>query len=345
MFTFLVSALSAVIISALCSLMEAVLYSFPEGVLENLRQRGFKRKARALEKFRRQPDGPITAILMLNTIANTLGASIAGAAFVDVFGAKFLPFFAVGFTVVIFLFSEIIPKTLGVTKSRSLAPLIITPLSALVWLFKPIIRLTSILSKKAKSNEPVATEEDLKAMVKITREAGEIDGNEALVIRNVLAFDKKLVRDVMTPRTVVVGFSDNKTVGGVVENHRLIHSRIPVYRGTNKDDVLGIVYRQDLMDEMVAGRKSVKLFDIVKPVEFIDEDLSLDKLLLLFLKTRVHLFVVHDPYGGVSGIVTLEDVVEEILGKEIMDETDKIEDMRAYAKQKHKRKKKNSVAI
>lgn len=339
MFELILAVGLAVLISAFCSVTEAALYSLPWSRIEQLRREG-KPSGHLLFKMRSDVEEPITAILTVNTVANTAGAAVAGAAAARVFGQEALPMFAVFFTGMILLFSEIIPKTLGVMYTRVLSPFLAKPLQILILVTKPttwILGLSASLLKRGK-RRPHATEEDIRAMVSLTRKAGILKPYEELSIKGILSLDQKLVRDIMTPRTVVFSLPASLTVEAARHEKTFWpHSRIPVFEDDDQEDIVGIVYRRDVLEALAQDQDDMPLTRLMKPVQFVVETLTLDKLLIKFLGTRTHLFVVLDEYGGVAGVVTLEDVLEEILGKEIVDETDEVADLRAYARRQREK--------
>ena len=322
----------AVLFSCFCSVAEAVFYTFTWSHIEQLRKKG-RKSGEILYRLRRDVDKPITAILTLNTVAHTIGASIAGAAWAAVFGEATLGWFALAFTVVILIFSEILPKTIGVVYTRKLAPILARPLQWMVLVFSPVIWVSGFLTRAVGGSKsaPDATEEDLQALVALTRRAGAIKPYEELSIRNILTLDTKTVEEIMTPRTVVFSLPASMTVEEARESRSIWpHSRFPVY-AEDPEDIVGIVYRREVFEALADDKDDLKLSDIMKPVRFVLENLALDRLLVKFLEQRLHLFVVLDEYGGVSGVVSLEDVLEEILGSEIVDETDQVADMRKMA--------------
>jgi len=326
----------AVVISAFCSVAEAALYSVPWSYIERLRKE--KRKSgQLLYALRSRIDQPITAILTLNTVANTAGAAIAGAAAASVFGAHNVIYFSLVFTLTILIFSEIIPKTVGVVYNRRLAPILAKPLVAMVWTLKPVIfvcrQLVGFIERK--KTGPTTSEEDLLAMISLTRRSGVIKPYEELAIQNILSLDRKLVKDIMTPRMVIFSLPVHVSVSEAREYKTIWpHSRIPVYAGEDPEDIVGIVYRREVLEALASDQGDLKLEKLMRQVNFVVETMSLDRLLIKFLESRMHLFVVLDEYGGIAGLVTLEDVLEEILGKEIVDETDEVVDMRELARQR-----------
>ena len=324
----------ALIVSFFCSIMEAMLYSVPWSYIELLRTRGHT-AGRLLFQLRSSIEKPISALLTLNTIANTAGAAVSGAAAVHVFGSRALGVFTAIFTILIFLLAEILPKTLGVTYCRQLAPVLARPLYYLVWLLAPVIWITGYIARlfQASKKTPHTTEEDIAAVASLTRQSGVIQPYEETAIKNILSLDKKTVRDIMTPRTVVFSLPADMTVSQAVSDPMLSQfSRIPIYEDEH-EDIVGILHRRNLLQALTAGKYERPLAELMGPARFVLDTLSLDRLLSKYLESRTHLFVVLDEYGGVAGVVALEDVLEEILGKEILDESDQVEDLRELARQ------------
>ena len=333
MINLILAAGLAILISALCSITEAALYALPWSHIENLRKQG-KRSGYTLFALRADVEKPIAAVLILNTIANTAGASIAGAAAVDVFGQQSMGIFVALFTLAILICSEILPKTIGVAYSRQLAPVLARPLQILVHILMPMILITGFLGRRFRPSKPghYTTEDDITAVVSLTRKSGAIRPTEEQTIRNILSLDMKMVKDIMTPRTVVYSLPAEITVSEANQHKDLFHySRIPVF-DEDVENIVGVVYRRRILEYLAADKDQAKISEIMRPVRFVLETLTLDRLLTKFLESRFHLFVVLDEYGGMSGVVSLEDVLEEILGKEIVDETDEVEDLRAEAK-------------
>jgi len=323
----------AVFVSMFCSVAEAALYSMSWADIEKLKDSGSK-SATLLHKLRSNVDEPITAILTLNTCAHTAGAAVAGWAWANLYGKETLWLFTVAFTVIILIFTEILPKTIGVVYSDRIAPPLARPLRGLVIMFRPAIAVMSVLSNMVskKDTEPDHTEDDIRAIVSLTRRSGVIKPYEEKSIRNILSLDSKTVEGIMTPRTVVFSLPSDTTVAEAREQQPdWPYSRIPVW-DDDPEDIVGVVYRRQVLEALADDRDDLKLSDIMRPVRFVLETITLDKLLVKFLGSRLHLCVVLDEYGGVAGVVTLEDVLEEILGSEIVDETDQVVDMRELAR-------------
>lgn len=323
----------ATLVSAYCSVAEAALYSLPPSAIEKLKKE--KRKgADLLERLRINVEEPITAILTLNTVAHTAGAAVAGWAWGNVYGEDTLWLFTIAFTIFILILSEILPKTIGVDYNERIAPLLARPLSGLIWILKPAIWFCGAMARvvRRRDGTPGHTEDDIRAIVSLTRRSGTIKAYEEVSIRNILSLDMKTVEQIMTPRTVVFSLPADMTVAEARESQpSWPHSRIPVY-DDNPEDIVGVVYRRQVFEALANDQSERTLADMMKPVRFVLETLTLDKLLVQFLGSRVHLYVVLDEYGGVAGVVTLEDVLEEILGSEIVDETDQVVDMRELAR-------------
>ena len=327
----------AVGFSAMCSLFEAVLYSVPVGHVEAMAESGQK-TGRILRALRERVDRPISAILSLNTIANTAGAAWAGAAFVGVYTEERLWLFSAAFTLAILLFSEVIPKTAGVVYCRGLAGPVARPLLTMVWVFRPLIWLTGQVTRLIARDQgsPGVSEEELLVMARLGHKEGAIDADEAAVIENILGLKEKTVRDIMTPRTVVFSLAVSTTLGQVRDSAQsLNHTRVPVY-DADADDVVGTVHRQDLLAAMAEGQWDRTLEEMMRPVDFVADNLTAGRLLRRLLESRQHLVMVIDEFGSLGGLVTLEDVLEEILGTEIVDEFDTAVDMRELAHQRRR---------
>ncbi|MEN8256555.1 MAG: hemolysin family protein [Thermodesulfobacteriota bacterium] len=337
MITQLVLAIScAVLISALCSIVEAVLYSVPMSHIEILTQKG-QRSGEILKDLKKDINQPITAILTLNTVAHTMGAAIAGAAAATVFGAESITFFSIVFTFIILILSEILPKTAGVTYAKPLSSLIARPLSLLVTILKPITfacHAFTILIPGAKDSDLVSADEVL-AITGLSRKSGEIDQEQEGVIKNIIELRKKTVRQVMTPRTVTFTLDTDLSIKSArkMRDNWELHSRVPVYT-ESPDNIIGIVMRKDVLLHAVDGNEQQKLKLLVSPIHFVPETARLNTVLLDFFELRQHLFCVVDEYGGFTGVISLEDIIEEIMGMEIMDESDHDKTMREMARDK-----------
>ena len=332
--TLITSVSLAICVSALCSVCEAVLYSISASQVEMLKKNGSKSAAH-LQKLRSDIDEPITAILTLNTIANTVGASVAGAAAAKLFGDHNIIWFSGFFTLSILIFSEILPKTLGVNYAYKLAPFIAYPLKAMVIVLKPIVWLCISLTRLLPQNredENISAEE-LQTIAALSRESGEIEEDQEKVIANILQLQHKMVRQAMTPRTVTFSLEQSLTVGEAMEmvSRLSSHSRIPIYDG-EPDNVTGVVMRKDILQAAAEDSDQKRLSIFKQPAHFVAETAPLNRVLIDFFDRQQHLFIVVDEYGSVTGIISMEDVIEEIVGREIVDESDKAQNMRELAR-------------
>lgn len=325
----------AVFISAGCSLFEAVLYSVPRRQVEAMAHTG-KKTARVFKEMRGNVERPIAAILSLNTIANTAGAAFAGSAATVVFGHQWLGYFSAVFTLVVLIFSEIVPKTTGVIYGKSLVPLVAYPLRGLVWFMKPAIWMTSLLTaviSRGRESDSI-TPEEIRIMARLSLRSGKIRPYQERTIENILSLEDKAVRDVMTPRTVVFSLSERLTLKEACEAvTNWEHSRFPVY-DRDREDIVGIVLTKEFFIALSQGREQLTMTDLMRPVHFVVETARLNRVLAEFLELRQHLFVVIDEYGGLAGLISLEDILEEILGREIVDESDEVADKRELARKR-----------
>jgi len=290
--------------------------------------------AEHLQRLRSDIDEPITAILTLNTIANTIGAAVAGATAAKLFGDENLILFSAIFTLSILFFSEILPKTIGVTYAYKLAPLITYPLRAMVFILQPIVWLCRFVTKLLpQRDEETISAEELQTIASLSRESGDLEENEEKVINNIIDLKSKIVRQVMTPRTVTFSMEEEIKVSEAMELLKEFgsHSRIPVYRD-EPNNVSGIVMLKDVLSAAANGEKNISLASFKIPAHFVPETAPLNRILIDFFDRRYHLFVVVDEYGTMTGVISLEDVIEEIVGREIIDETDNTQDMRELAR-------------
>jgi CBS domain containing-hemolysin-like protein len=327
----------AIIISALCSICEAAFYSLPMSHIEITGQK-HRRIGRILMAMKKDIHRPITAVLTLNTIANTAGATVSGAAAAAVFGPDGMVWFSALFTLAILLFSEILPKTLGVSYSRELAIWIAYPLHWMVKLLSPFILVIQAITRllPAKDDGLLVSAQEIQALARQSHKSGEISLQERRVITNILDLKNKTVRQIMTPITVTFMLDANQTVAEAMQANEMLlnmHSRIPVYE-KNRDEVIGVILRKDLFNWATQGAEEKTLREFMQPAHFVPETGRLTTVMLEFFEHRKHLFVVVDEYGSVTGVISLEDIIEEIVGREIIDESDRATDMRELAKRK-----------
>ena len=325
----------ALIFSFLCSVAEAVLLSVSPSYIVHLEQQGSKSAAR-LKKVKTDIDRSLAAILTLNTIAHTVGAGGAGAEAAAYFGDRYVGIAMAVLTLLILFLSEIVPKTLGAVFWRSLAGPTAWFIQILTWVLYPFIWVSERLTRLITGGKQVHifSREEFAAMAEIGAEGGYLAAAESRILRNLFRFPELRAEDIMTPRTVVFALQQDLTTSEALEKHPEIpFSRIPVYGGT-RDDITGFVLKTDLLIAQLQGRGEVHLKEMKRDLGFVTEDASVEHIADELLGKRAHLLAVFDEHGGLAGVVSLEDVVETLIGIEIVDEADKIDDLRRLARQK-----------
>lgn len=333
-------ALLTLFISANCSLYEAILYSTRAGALEAAKAKpAIRVRAQNMLEMKKNISSPIAAILILNTVANTAGATVVGMYADRVLPAWGVILFSALFTSAILLFAEIMPKTAGAVYWRTLWPYVVFPVRLIRIVFKPIVLGVQYFSSFFDTKAAVTiTEEEILALVKLGAREGELSREEGMMVNNIIKLDSSLVRDVMTPRTVIFSLDVDQTIGKAYELARDCgFSRLPVYSEIT-ENIIGYVLMQDLEVGRNSRRKSLK--SILRSVPLVQEDMTSISMLMSFLKKRNHLAIVKDEFGGTAGVVTMEDIIETILGAEIVDETDRMVDTRAVAKKTSRRRRK-----
>ncbi|MCS4122108.1 CNNM domain-containing protein [Salinibacter ruber] len=323
----------AIGVSFLCSVMEAVLLSVTPSYVAALEREG-STVGKRLHQFKENVDRPLAAILSLNTIAHTVGAAGVGAQAAVVFGEAYTGIVAGVLTLLILVLSEIIPKTLGAVYWRTLTPALVRLLTATIIVMWPLVKLsqglTYLLSQD--QDEAAFSREEFTAMAELGEEEGVFEEKESRILRNLFRFNSLRVKDVMTPRTVIFQMPERKTIGDVVEEHdEFRFSRIPVY-DDDPDDITGYVLKDEMLLRAAQEEFDVSLSEISRDILVVHETLALPDLLERLLDRLEHIALVVDEYGGVAGVVTMEDVVETLLGLEIVDEADSVEDMQALAR-------------
>ncbi len=320
-------------VSFLCSIMEAVLLSITPSFLE-MKAKDGSRAAEKLYALKTDIDRPLAAILSLNTIAHTVGAAGAGAQAANVFGDAAIGIFSGILTLLILVFSEIVPKTLGVIYWRQLAMPVASLLIPTIWITWPLVKLsqgiTRLLSSGVRTDS--ISREEISAMAELGEEQGLLAASESRIIQNLFRFSSLRVKDIMTPRIVVFALPETLTVQEVVdEHHEFRFSRIPIYTET-RDDVTGYVLKDDILLKAAQDKGEVTLRDLKRDMLVVPDALPLHELFERMLDRLEHIALVVDEYGGVGGVVSMEDVVETILGLEIVDEVDSAEDMQHMAR-------------
>ena len=340
MFEIVITVLACLGASAFCSVTEASFYSVPPSTVEVL-ERQKKFTARYLKHVKDNIDRYIASVLVVNTVANTVGASLATALAVKRLSPSAAMLLPVILTILILLFGEITPKTLGVKQAKVCAPLVAVPFyyitkilswTGIIWL---CLSLTKHWTHEDKEKKDVSIE-DINSLVSLGLREDVIDRQQALVIKNILSLKSLPVRRVMTPRQVVFTLPADSTIGETLdERGNWPFSRVPLYDG-KKDNWIGIVLRRDAYNQLAEGHRDVKLRQLMRPMQLVPDSLMTDKLLLRFLKQRGHIVGVVDEWGAIAGIASLEDVLEEILGREIVDEFDVAVNLQETARRKSK---------
>lgn len=321
-------------VSFLCSILEAVVLSIPYTYIAVLE----KEKSKIGKMWNKLKDDdavrPLTAILTLNTIAHTMGAAGVGSQVQMIYGEESLTVASIVLTLAVLFLSEIIPKTLGTAYWKQLAPitgrLLSLIVSCLAFLIIPIQILKSILPKGSHS---LVTRDDVAALADLGEEEGILEEDEETVIHNLLRLREIKVAEVMTPRVVMTSFNSSSTVQEVLDEHKIIRvSRIPLYDETI-DDASGIAIRSEILMAASRDEWDLPMSHFKKPVISIQTDSNVDEALDMFLQKRQQFALVRDEFGGIAGLVTMEDVLETLLGEEIVDELDEVDDMRELARE------------
>lgn len=316
-----------------CSISEAALYSVPIAWVRPLAESG-GRSGKILLRFKEEMDRPITAILVLSTICNSVGPALCGAIADTLWGPNGVIVVAGSLAVTILFIGEVTPKILGVMYARQIAPVVAAPLAAMVWMLKPMIWLSSHISAALKpdTEAPSVSHHEVISMAEIGTEEGALDPLEGEVIQNVIQLDEILLREVLTPRVVVFRLREDLTLAEVEkELPDWSHSRVPLYSENDPEHLSGYVLQRDAFRELLRGNRSLTLRELARPLPVVPELMKVDRLLVRMLDKREHICAVVDEHGGLAGIVTLEDVIEQLVGKEIVDEYDAVADLRSFA--------------
>ncbi|MDF1879863.1 DUF21 domain-containing protein [Sulfurimonas sp. MAG313] len=331
----------AIGISFLCSILESVLLSTNMSYV-SVMQKERPIVGKLLKHHKTNLNTSIASILILNTIAHTLGAAAVGAQAESIFGSAAMFYISIILTFAILFLSEIIPKTIGALYWKELAPMASYVIRIFIWITYPIIIMTLFVTNrisKGKDSINALTKAELLASALMSEGDGILKENESDVIENILLLDDIKVKDILTPRSVVFALEESKSISEVIEDEDLFRfSRVPLYEGSI-DNITGVVLTKKIFKHALKNDK-VQLKKIEKEIFKIHENVPVSKALDLFIKKKEHMFLVVDSYDQTEGIITLEDCVETILGVEIMDESDNVADMREFAKQKMKKKRK-----
>lgn len=327
-------AVAALVLSHICSVLEAVMLTTPMSYVNMLEQHKVRGSDR-LKRLKSHIDRPISAILVTNTIANTVGASLVGSEASKLFNDTGVGIISAAFTFCVLLLSEIIPKTIGTTYWRSLAIPASRIVVWIIYLVYPLVFIiqffTRLISKNA---DPVSvSREDVAAIVTTGAEEGVLEKEENKMIQNLLKLDQYNAHQIMTPSSVVTMAERNQTIRDFYKSEEFKQfSRIPLYEDENDDYVTGYVLKQEILERMAEDKFNTKLKDLERPILTFSEDTSVSDLWEKLLESKEHISVIIDEYGSMRGIVTMEDVIETMLGYEIVDEKDEVVDMQELAK-------------
>jgi len=337
--------LLAIIVSFMCSVWEAVLLSITPSYVQIKMQEG-KSIGRDLNKFKEDVDKPLSAILTLNTIAHTVGALGVGTQATKVWPSNSMVtgiIIPVVMTLGILILSEIIPKTIGASKWRSLAPFTVKSLKIVMVALFPLVWFSQFITKffKGSSHGSVLSRADFTAMTKVGAQSGIIAPSESKIIDNLLKFNSVRAKDIMTPRMVVTAAAEDLSIADFyLENESLNFSRVPVF-STGKDHITGYVLKDDILTSIIKKQDSDSLDKIKREMSVVTENMSIQQTFDKLMEDKEHIALVVDEFGGMSGILTMEDVIETLLGMEIMDEFDKVEDLQLLARKKWETRAKN----
>lgn len=323
----------ALVISFICSLLESIILSIsPSYVVIQLEK---KRKfAKLLQSFKKDIEKPLIAILTLNTFANTIGAAGVGVSAQELWGDEYITLVSIVVTILILIISEIIPKTIGATYWQKLAPTATYLLKFLYIFLYPFVWILQFIThflKKNKSKQEMS-KYDIAIMSDLGVQEGILNLNESNIIKNLLQFSEITAEDIMTPRTVVNTADENSTIKNLYDRGSAKHfSRIPIYND-NKDNITGYVLKDDILLRIIEGKGEEKLTICKRKVTKVPESMPIPQLYQILMEKKEHIAIAIDEHNGFAGLVSMEDIIETILGIEITDENDFIEDMQKFAR-------------
>jgi CBS domain containing-hemolysin-like protein len=339
LFTYLLLALS---VSFLCSVAEAVLLSVSLSFVKTKEDQGNK-SAVLLKRFKEDIDRPLSSILSLNTIAHTVGAAGVGAQATAIWGEAYFGVVSAVLTVLILLLSEILPKSIGARYWRSLAIPVARMVHVMIGIMYPVVWISKGITRLVSGSKPQekVSREEIAALTDIGLEEGVFAENESKTIKNLIRSRSIKANEVMTPRTVVVAVPEDMPLSTFFDDPDVRrHSRFPVYH-QRPDNITGYALKYDITDHLSRGNGDTLIGDIQRPIIICYENTGLPKLFDILLEKKEQIAVLVDEYGGMSGIVTLEDIIETIFGLEIVDERDTQADMQQLAKDKWRERAEN----
>ena len=333
----------SIFFSFLCSIIEAVLLSITPTFINIKLQEG-KKYAETLQKLKSDVDKPLISILTVNTVAHTVGAILVGVQAenldfeIDFYGINIVGIVSAIMTLLILVASEIIPKTIGANYWKKLANFSTKVILILMWPLRVtgllwLLQLTTKLIGSRGAHESVLSREDFHAMANIASEEGVFEKNESRVMKNLLSFNTVLAKDIMTPRVVMVTASEDMTIQEFYDSHETLRfSRIPIYKD-KPDMITGFVLKYNILEEIIQGRGDHKLSTIKRDILITQREVPIPELFEIFISERQQFALVVDEYGAPSGLVSSEDVIETLMGLEIVDESDNIADLQLMARQ------------
>jgi len=331
----------ALFTSFLCSIMEAVLLSIPISSLKSRSENG-DTSADSMIKLKGDIDKPLSAILSLNTVAHTVGAAGVGAQATLVFGEAYFGVVSAILTVLILVFTEIIPKTLGANYAKELVPISSKVINVMIFITYPLVLISSVLTKMLSRDkmELTTSREEISALASIGTQEGIFADKENKIIQNLIKLKSLKIKEVMTPRIVVVTANEEMTLQDFLKNKEFLHfSRIPIYQ-ENRDNITGYVFRELVFEKLAEDQFDLKLKDIKREIITFSENITLFDAWEVLLQRKEQISLIIDEYGGMDGVTTLEDIIETLLGFEIVDEKDRVEDMQQYAIKRWQEKQK-----
>ncbi len=331
-FVYLFGALA---ISFLCSVLEAVLLSTPMSFITAKEQEG-RKSASLLKELKNNVDRPVGAILSLNTIAHTVGSAGVGAEVTRIWGDEWFGIASVVLTLLILIFSEIIPKTIGSNSWRSLALPSAGVIKFLIYITYPFVILSELITKlfssKEKDNAVTVSREEVSAMVDMGTDEGVFKESESRIIKSCLKLSNVKAKEIMTPKIVLEMADESMSLKEFYDANDWRFSRIPIFK-EDKDNVTGYVLKDIILEELSEDQFDIKLSEIKRPILSFPEDESVFTIWEKMLSVREHISIIVDEYGGLRGVVTMEDVIETMIGVEIVDEQDTTTDMQELARE------------
>ena len=327
-------------ISFLCSILEASLMSTPISFITMKEEEGVKAASR-FKEYKQDPSRPLAAVLSLNTIANTIGAAGVGRQATLLFGSHWFGMVSAVTTILILVFSEIIPKTIGTSHWKSLMGFTAATIRILIIVLYPVVVAVEFLQKaiSGEKGDTGVSRDEIGAMADVAEETGELDEDENEIIQNLINVDEIAAADAMTPRVVAAIAPESMTIKDFYKDRRFLHhSRIPVY-ADNDEYITGYILRMEALQLMAEDKFGCTLSSIKRDVASFQEDTTVDKIWDYMLKSKEQIAVIINEYGSFQGVLSMEDIIETILGDEIVDESDAVVDMQQLARDKWRKQR------